>query len=124
MPLNTRLIRCYSQRDKDSAGEDHSLDTIIKTITSVVHETGLGVFLLDFCEETGKDDLNGKRIFEQDFIKTPDGTFLVVFDKNKAAFTVGRFYLGDYHASDLEVVGNSVENPELIDFNINLNDKG
>lgn len=79
------------------------------------------------CQFTGGEDKNGTQIFEHDIVKSwktddEDGLAEILWDKDTARFII--WWKGDLNLitdfdnfdwKDLEIVGNSFDNPELIE---------
>ena len=70
-----------------------------------------------FLQYTGLKDKNGKEIYEGDIVYIDDEAINVVFEEG--AFKVHTKYDGDWllselDLSNLEVIGNIYENPELL----------
>ena len=68
---------------------------------------------------TGLKDKNGKKIFEGDIVRNPETSDVgeIYFDTNTATFAIkfASFIVNffDYNNSDVEVIGNIYDNPEL-----------
>ena len=96
--------------DKDTSGKTH-IGTTTKGCFDVDPET-VGQF-------TGMTDKNGKRIFEGDIYSMGDKNILyvVIFDKSQfiGKQVKSRSLAGlEYWKSDIEIVGNIYDNPELL----------
>lgn len=71
---------------------------------------------------TGLKDKNGKEIFNSDFLKDTQGNiYLVVWREDLASFGIEKngwmfthFFGEGIEASEVEVIGNIYENPELL----------
>ena len=69
---------------------------------------------------TGLKDKNGKKIFEGDIVRNPETSDVgeIYFDTNTATFAIkfSSFIVNfcDYNNSDVEVICNIYDNPELI----------
>ena len=78
---------------------------------------------------TGLKDKNGKEIYENDFLRTPNGLSpmamlangvgshsigLVEWDPNSLAWVLDDEYLSGSQCEDLEIIGNIYENPEVL----------
>lgn len=72
------------------------------------------------CQYIGKPDKNSKKIWEHDIvsISMEDGLFEVQWDDDTARFIMaGNGLIVDfdnYSSKDIEVVGNTIDNPELL----------
>ena len=77
------------------------------------------------CAYTGKEDVNGKKVFEKDILrncKHPEWCGSVVWDHKKKTDCVYIYVSGDaelpnnfaYRAEEWEVIGNEYDNPELM----------
>ena len=67
---------------------------------------------------TGLQDKNGEEIYEGDIIKNGVATFPVEFSESEAGEYDEKFYgyhFGGPASSDIEVIDNIYENPELLD---------
>ena len=72
------------------------------------------------CQYTGRTDRNGRQIFERDILKIGNEFYTVVWDEDMAGYTlaqcgVSMFSFGGFFEEDMEVAGNIVDNPELIE---------
>ena len=64
------------------------------------------------------DDIEGKRIFENDIIKTRDGIGYVKFNKSKATYEIVTDDWDlpfDEVGSEIEIVGNIYDNGDLLE---------
>ena len=91
--------------------------------------SGIDVDKDTICEYTGRVDKNEKKIFEHDIVRivTEDNAgningFTGVVASHDCAFELqniedGEIYegLGYYDSSELEVIGNAIDNPELLE---------
>lgn len=90
---------------------------------------GVGIIPETLCEFTGLYDKNGKRIWENDIVKTKFGRLCKVVWLQTQCFVGWDFDVCDFGVNDfskppsswdlylpenLEVVGNSIDNPELL----------
>lgn len=94
--------------------------------TDNVGEEGLlhfAAFEIDeesICMCTGKQDVAGELIFENDIVDAYDGEFgKVIWDEDDACFYVefvgNGIKFGEYRACDFEIRGNIFDNPELLE---------
>ena len=82
--------------------------------------TGLEIIPETVGQYTGLTDKNGKRIFEGDILKTFGYIYVIMWDSTRALFylrdpvyrVTSDFYY--YFGSDLSVIGNIHDNPELL----------
>ena len=87
--------------------------------------TGLEIIPETVGQYTGLTDKNGKRIFEGDILKTFGYIYVIMWDSTRALFylrdpvyrVTSDFYY--YFGSDLSVIGNIHDNPELLGGEIN-----
>lgn len=64
---------------------------------------------------TGRDDVNKQPIYSDYIMQSSTGTWLVSFEPESAAFTLVDYYFNSIGAdTDLKVLGNIYENPELL----------
>ena len=69
---------------------------------------------------TGLTDNYNERIFEGDIVETYDGIYAIIWDNRKAVFylrnPIAKISTGfyQYFSTDLEVIGNIHDNPELL----------
>ena len=107
------ILNPDDENDMDYPYLDGDLGTIDGQATPVIPET-VGQF-------TGLIDKNGKRIFEDDIIKTIEGAFKVVYEHG-AVWLYDELllsndhldFLGSYITESIEVIGNIHDNPELL----------
>ena len=81
------------------------------------------------CQCTGLKDKNGKLIWENDIVRDAHGNFYAVFYQNNYyrfswicvksdVFLVGAMWnLWSFHSFEVEVIGNTFENPDLLGIN-------
>lgn len=75
------------------------------------------------CQYTGKSDKNAEKIWEHDvvLISREDGLFVVQWDNDTARYIIAGdgiiFDFDNYDSKDIEVVGNTIDNPELLCIN-------
>ena len=87
-----------------------------------------GEHLIDpatICQCVGLPDKNGKYLYEKDIVKAKDGSMGIVtfgvFGTNNIGFSVKWFYGQHYRheigywAPKVEVIGNAIDNPELLE---------
>lgn len=75
----------------------------------------------------GLHDINRKEIYEGDVVKIFNGIYKVVWDVTMVSFRLERWinksndfrelstFLTPYHESHVEIIGNIIDNPELIE---------
>ena len=110
-------LPCHIQTDKHSAKEGWYISN------SVGISTAYDVRPETVTQYTGLLDKNGKEIYEGDIINglDTDSKFGGRYENMKVDFYNGEFGIGDNmghlglkHLSDIEVIGNIYENPELL----------
>jgi len=69
---------------------------------------------IEITQFTGLCDKNGKEIYEEDIVKTKIGIGYV-FNRLGCWFVEFQKELGYFSSSDIEVIGNIYENPELLE---------
>ena len=72
-----------------------------------------------FMQYTGQKDKNGKEIYEGDILITIDEEEgIIVWDESKFDYRIDTgivlLKLGGYYSSEIEVIGNIYDNPELV----------
>lgn len=81
---------------------------------------GVGIIPETLCEFTGLYDKNGKRIWENDIVTAhfksnrTKQTFRVIYDCGMFLFDNGCVKVNSWDIFSLKVVGNSIDNPELL----------
>ena len=72
----------------------------------------------ELMQYTGLKDKNGKEIWEGDIVDAPDhcGKEVVIYGPPNfaGAWCVGAWLLGTIDDTDIEIIGNIYENPELL----------
>ena len=90
---------------------------------SIIHQTEpeIGkypVYTDTLGQYTGLTDKNGKKIFEGDIITAGCNAAVVKYNESKAAFYIEdencEEYLGEEWETDVEIIGNIHDNPELL----------
>lgn len=108
-------------RAKETSGKDWCY--------GIMHNEGINLFPVSvdmetICQFTGRNDKNGKEIYEGDILKHRNGyTCQVLFSKRSASYilvfvtpTKPAYDMGIYDVERcFEVVGNIYDNPELFE---------
>lgn len=76
------------------------------------------------CQYTGLTDKNGNKIWENDIVNLCEDFYIITWEKDEAMFVLEDVYVGlteSFKSADsrwCEVVGNTIDNPELLDKQI------
>lgn len=113
-PINSNIVAIID--DEINCGQTSNGDIWIDDILLLVDPETVSMYI-------NLTDKNHKKIFEGDIIKTYDGVYAIKWDNTRAMFYLKNpvtkmsadFY--NYFGSDLTIIGNIYDNPELLNNN-------
>lgn len=127
--MNNRYLYKAKRIDNGEWVEGDLVHSVYKINDTCVGKYGSDVGIHQVCENTicqctGLKDKNGKLIWENDVVKCQDTIGIVNWNKTHLAYTILKknkdgnmqyYYMDEELGKDIEVIGNTFDNPELLE---------